>query len=162
MFYSGEGDEAEKIRFEIDKFPGGLVEPTEAEGTDPVFEPGLGFDDGTATYKNLENKVPYLTGSFTGWRYKKMRPLFDVLTELDEDYMPAFDLAKAMGSVHRMAKGYDTLLKPEHKKEMKAYQEIRLKQVKNYSHDGWEAKQSLFGPYKKPFIVNGYEIMDIH
>jgi hypothetical protein len=25
LFHSGDGDEAEKIRFEIDRFPGGLV-----------------------------------------------------------------------------------------------------------------------------------------
>jgi hypothetical protein len=50
-----------------------------------------------------------------------MRTLFDVLSELDEEYMPAFELAKARGSVHRMAKNYETITKPEHKKEMKAY-----------------------------------------
>jgi len=45
-----------------------------------------------------------------------------VLSGLDEDYMSAFDLAKAMGSVNRFAKNYESINKPEYKKEMKAYQ----------------------------------------
>jgi hypothetical protein len=31
--------------------------------------------NGNLPYEKLEEKVPYLTGSFTGWRYKKMIPL---------------------------------------------------------------------------------------
>ena len=33
-------------------------------------EPGLGFVDGNLSYDELQDKVPYLAGSFTGWRYK--------------------------------------------------------------------------------------------
>lgn len=76
--------------------------------------------------------------------------------------MSAFDLAKAMGSVNRFAKNYESINKPEYKKEMKAYQQIRLKQVLNYSHNGWEQFLRNHVSYKKPFVVNGYEIMDYH
>lgn len=31
--------------------------------------PGLGHADGTVDYDELEDRVPYLSGSFTGWRY---------------------------------------------------------------------------------------------
>ena len=31
--------------------------------------PGLGHVDGSASYDELEDKVPYICGSFTGWRY---------------------------------------------------------------------------------------------
>jgi len=30
---------------------------------------------GNLPYEELEDKIPYLAGSFSGWRYKKMIPL---------------------------------------------------------------------------------------
>lgn len=51
-------DQAQKVRFEIDTIPD---------------EQGLGFVNGT----NLEEKVPLIASTFTGWRYRKMIPLHE-------------------------------------------------------------------------------------
>jgi hypothetical protein len=46
--------------------------------------PGLGFENGNLPYESLKDKVPYIAGSFTGWRYKSMRPLHEWTREVDK------------------------------------------------------------------------------
>ena len=83
---SGNGKEAELIRFEIDRIPAGMFESEEGK-----LDPGLGHTDGSLTYEEMENKVPYLAGSFTGWRYMKMKNVFDLCTECDTDYTEPYE-----------------------------------------------------------------------
>lgn len=56
--------DAERVRYEIDKIP-------------EDFKPELGFTNGSLPYEQLDDKIPYIAGSFTGWHYKKMIPLHD-------------------------------------------------------------------------------------
>jgi hypothetical protein len=72
----GESD-AERIRALIDQ-------PQEIEKSDdPRIYPGLGFSIGNLSYEELDDRVPYLTGSFTGWRYKKMIPIHEFTKMID-------------------------------------------------------------------------------
>ena len=48
-------------------------------------EQGLGFTDGAKPYSDLEDQSPYICGSFTGWRYKKMMPLHEFSMILAKD-----------------------------------------------------------------------------
>jgi hypothetical protein len=57
-------DNAKAVAFEIDQ-----VEVQEGE---------IGFKNGQADYHELEEKIPYLAGSFTGWRYKSMHVLHEM------------------------------------------------------------------------------------
>ena len=50
------------------------------------LDPGLGFANGTLSYDELDDRVPYISGTFTGWRYQKMRPVFEICSEYDKDY----------------------------------------------------------------------------
>jgi len=45
--------------------------------------PGIGFVRGDLPYDQLEEKLPYLAASFTGWRYKQMIPLHEFTKSLD-------------------------------------------------------------------------------
>jgi hypothetical protein len=37
----------------------------------------LGFVDGSVPYSQLMDRSPYIAGSFTGWRYKRMMPIHE-------------------------------------------------------------------------------------
>jgi hypothetical protein len=50
------------------------------------YDPGLGFANGTLPYDELDDRRPYIAGSFTGWRYQKMRSVFEICSEFDKDY----------------------------------------------------------------------------
>jgi hypothetical protein len=64
-----------------------------------LTDTGLGFEDTSVPYDELEDKVPYLCASFTGWRYKKMRLLNEWTKELDQDPPDALEMAKYEGYV---------------------------------------------------------------
>ena len=56
-------DKTEEIRFEIDREFG-------AEEDQDLLHV-----NGNLKYSALDNQVPYICGSFTGWRYRKMLSL---------------------------------------------------------------------------------------
>ena len=72
-------DEDEPIRWEIDS--------TLGDESQPDYDPGLGFTRGNVPYEQLEDKVPILAGSFTGWRYRKMVPLHEFTRARDKDFI---------------------------------------------------------------------------
>jgi hypothetical protein len=61
-------------------------------------DPGLGFEK-AAYYSELDNRVPYITGSFTGWRYKKMMPLHEFTKSIDKSYVDAMQIGKDRGDI---------------------------------------------------------------
>ena len=89
------------IRTEIDKNPAGLLEEitrtktVEADFSETIkyskeTGPGKGFVNGHLGYDELDDGVPYLTGSFTGWRYRKMLQVSEVCKEMVGDYVEPF------------------------------------------------------------------------
>jgi hypothetical protein len=113
----GQGSsDLERIRFEIDKVPQKLFDSVDpSPDTDP--------EHGSAAYDDLDDKVPYLAGSFTGYQYRKMRSVYDFCSSVDEE--ANFDIlekAKANGTINRWAKSFDQLTP----KEKRGYEEIRI------------------------------------
>ena len=109
---SGKGKEAELIKNEIDKYSGGMVESVkktvtvDEEGNEKVEvtrvkEAGLGHVNGAVPYECLDDGVPYLAGSFTGWRYKKMERVFDICKTMNPDYVDAFIRCKESGRIRK-------------------------------------------------------------
>jgi hypothetical protein len=68
-------------------------------------EPGLGFDNGDVSFEEMDDAVPYICGSFNGWRYQKMRKVYDLCSELDsENFMPVWDECQDRGLIKMSAK----------------------------------------------------------
>jgi len=65
------------------------------------MDPGIGYVNANLSFEELEDQVPYLTGSFNGWRYKKMRPLHEWTRELDVDIEDPLDIGKSKGLIRR-------------------------------------------------------------
>jgi len=118
---------------EIDKAPAGhleevtrikTVEPDGSETIDYKREvgPGIGFVDGHLPYEDLDDGVPYLTGSFTGWRYRKMLRVSDMCKEMVSDYVDPFQRCKDLGKIRKKVTSYEKCSK----QEQKDYQEELL------------------------------------
>lgn len=58
--------------------------------------------------------MPYLAGSFTGWRYKKMLPLHELTKAIDKDYVSPLDICKYEGQIRKRISDVD-LLEPREK-----------------------------------------------
>ena len=100
---NGDGPEAEKIGLEIDKMPGShfVGEPSaesqtgmemDYEESEKNVDPGLGHVNGSLPYDDLDDQVPYISGSFSGWRYKKMLPVHELCKRMDRDFTDNFEL----------------------------------------------------------------------
>ena len=86
--------EAEKLCYQID--------------LDSSQEPGLGYVNGA------NEEGPVIAGSFTGWRFKKMRPLHEWTSLLDAaDAESTFDLAKRKRLIRQHAFDVDDLTERE-------------------------------------------------
>jgi hypothetical protein len=84
---------ADQIRKVIDNEVPHLLPPREPDEENPYdpLDPGLGFAKGNVPYEELENRIPYITGSFTGWRYRKMLPLHEYIQLIDKEFMDPID-----------------------------------------------------------------------
>jgi len=49
----------------------------------------------------MENKVPYISGSFIGWRYKKMIPLHEFTKSIDKDSKDPMEIGKYEGNIRQ-------------------------------------------------------------
>ena len=81
-------DKTEQIRYEIDSDFG----PSEDED--------IMYTNGNLKYSALEDQVPYLCASFTGWRYMKMYEL-QKFNERFEERLDAFDIACSLGQIRK-------------------------------------------------------------
>ena len=70
-------------------------------------EQGIAFTDTSVGYSKLENQVPYLAGTFNGWRYQKMFNLEEFNTVRDEEPPDPFEVAKDKGLVRGRIKSLD-------------------------------------------------------
>ena len=66
----------------------------------PVDDPGLGYEK-AATYDELEDRVPYLVGSFTGWRYKKMIKLSEFTKMNDKQFVDPISVGKEKDDIRQ-------------------------------------------------------------
>ena len=80
-----DSEEADVLRLQVNQLS--------ESGEDIHANPGLGFVNGSLPYDELPDRVPYITGTFTGWRYKQMTPLHEFTKALDPDYLSPFDEA---------------------------------------------------------------------
>jgi len=87
------GDAADPIRYEIDH-----VQEQDRE---------IGFAAGHLPYEDLQDKVPYIAGDFTGWRYKRMLPLHEVCHRYDPNPRNFFEHAQDMKKIRRYADSID-------------------------------------------------------
>ena len=49
--------------------------------------------NGGLEYEQLDDQIPYLCGSFTGWRYIKMQSLEEFNKKHDQDLRTPFEIA---------------------------------------------------------------------
>jgi hypothetical protein len=138
---------------------------TNPENPEEVYVPGLGHVNGALPYDELDDGVPYIAGSFTGWRYKKMQRVYDICGSFDSDYLEPFERCKAYYTQFktRNFKSPEDLKKKEHIVERKQYNDMRLRSAKDFTFgaQGWVKEFKNHMPYKKPFVVNGFEINDL-
>ena len=130
--------QSEIIRFEIDRNFG------KDEDKD------LYYVNGNLSYDDQEDRVPYLCGSFTGWRYLKMISLEDKCRSLDEELKSPFELAKDMYRVKKWKK-----LKECDDWEKRWIEVTECEQQIHYMYD-WQDFLPKSLNYKKPFILNGH------
>ena len=98
----GDSD-TERIRALIDL-------PEDHENTeDPKVYPGLGFARGNLSYEDLDDRVPYLTGSFTGWRYRKMIPVHEFCQRIDKNYRDPLKIAYDTDKIKQEVESVDKL-----------------------------------------------------
>ena len=88
-------DKTDEIRFEIDRDFG------EQEEKDAMYE------NTNLKYSKLENQVPFVCGSFTGWRYRRMIPLEDFNRSYDEEQEDPFDIACSQGHIRKRVTSRD-------------------------------------------------------
>ena len=91
-------EKTDEIRFEIDRDLG---------EEDPME---LIYENTNVKYRNLKNQVPYICGSFTGWRYRKMTSLEDFTKNLSHGGQEidmneiAFEAASAQGKIRKRSR----------------------------------------------------------
>lgn len=134
-------DQSGKLVYEIDFIPQDVEEEE---------DPGLGHVNGNVSYDRLENKIPYLCGSFTGWRYKKMVPLHEFNQGMDKEWKDPFEQCKANGTI-KFSKTKDDDLTTREKTELEI---MASKQRKNYRVH-WAKYFNKYLMYKNPYIING-------
>ena len=75
-------EKTDEIRYEIDR----------EFGPDEIND--LIYENTNLKYKKLDDQVPFICGSFTGWRYRRMISLEQFNRELDpEEPVDPFDIA---------------------------------------------------------------------
>jgi hypothetical protein len=80
--HMGDNTQLENIVKEVDRRPPkDMINAQLTKNLDAKqekFDPGRGYVDGALNYDQLEDQVPYISGNFTGWRYRKMIPVYQM------------------------------------------------------------------------------------
>ena len=69
---------------------------------------------GNLPYEKLEDKVPLICGSFTGWRYRKMIPLHEFTMIIDKNRADLMEVGKKQGEIRQRLKSQDEFNEYEH------------------------------------------------
>ncbi len=132
----------EEIRWEIDREFG------EQEDKDIVYE------NTNIKYSHQENQVPFVCGSFTGWRYRKMTLLEDFNRKYEE-YVDPFDIATSQGNIRKRTENRSQCNEREER-----YCEIAEIEEKLRFTYAWRHFFAQNLRYKRPFIMNSHLFYD--
>jgi len=108
------------------------------------------YTDASVKYSALENQVPMLCGSFTGWRYKKMIPLEEFNRQFETAPRP-FDVAVSMGHIRPRISN----LAQCNLKEKRHVEIAELEEKLRYMY-GWRTFFAANMRFKRPFLVNSH------
>jgi hypothetical protein len=94
-----------------------------------------------------------------------MQRVYDMCNSFDSDYLEPFERCKSYYTQfkHKNFKTTDDLKKRDNLAERKQFNDMRFRSAKDYSFgvQGWVKEFKNHMPYKKPFVVNGFEINDL-
>ena len=132
-------EQTEIVRFEVDRDFG------------EQDEKDLFFCNGGVKYSQLENQVPYICGSFTGWRYRKMFNLEDFNRRLEVEKVSPFDIAKEARKIRKNVTTIEKCNEYEHSwiNYFAAQEKLR------YIYD-WRHFFKKYLRFKRPFVANGH------
>ena len=140
-------EKTDEVRFEIDR---DLVDEDPGE---------LIYENTNVKYRYLENQVPYICGSFTGWRYRKMIPLEEFTKQLAhggeaiDPYEIAFEHAVSQGRIRKRTRGYYDKNANDYEK---AYIDIaRIEERLRYVY-GWRHFFAKHLRYRRPYCLNSH------
>lgn len=85
----------------------------EVDNVTSNFDPGLGHVKGNVSYEELDDRIPYVAASFTGWKYRKMTPIHHLTKEMDDKYKDPFEIAKSEGLLKRQTRKPEDMNKKE-------------------------------------------------
>jgi len=87
-----------------------------------------------------------------------MKRVFDICKDFDQDFRPPFEKCKDLGKIRKFIKSIDD--KDIKNTEIQAFEDMKLRIALDYSYLGWQKAFKQGFMYKRPFIVNGYEVDD--
>ena len=131
-------DKTEEIRYEIDREFG------------PQDINDLVHENTNVKYRDLANQVPFICGSFTGWRYRKMISLEEFNMSLDqEDPVDPFEIACSWGKIRK---------KVQKRAKCNEYEEayVKIAELDNklrYTYS-WRHFFAKYLRYKRPYCMN--------
>ena len=132
-------EKTEEVRFEIDRDFG----PQDAND--------LIYHDTTVKYSQFENQVPFVCGSFTGWRYRKMIPLEDFNRGFETDPVDPFEIACSQGKIRKRVMNKEQCNEYERR-----YVEIaELEEKLRYTY-AWRHFFAKNLRYKRPYTMNSH------
>jgi len=131
-------EKTDEIRWEIDRDFG------EQEDADLVYE------NTNVKYSQLENQTPFVCGSFTGWRYRKMISLEEFNRRFEEP-VNAFDIACSQGRIRKRT----TKLEQCNEYEKRYVEIAELEEKLRYTY-AWRHFFAKNLRYKRPFIMNSH------
>ena len=100
-------------------------------------------------YNQFDNQVPFLCGSFTGWRYRKMISLEQFNRSYETDIIPPFEVACSQGKIRKR------VIKRE---QCNAYEEAYVKiadgeEKLRYTY-AWRHFFAKNLRFKRPYVIN--------
>lgn len=149
--------DSKSIKKKTETFPD--IELPEIDPDEQLLEkedPGLGFIPTKMTYDEMEDRIPMVAGSFTGWRYRKMRLLNEWTRELDQDPPDILQQVKWKGIIRSRVQSVDELTETE-----LAHYKLAESEVRKQYFVKWATYFSKYLNFKKPFIINGAQFNNL-
>lgn len=140
----------QKVEFDF-QLP--TIDPLSQMLTEP---PGLGHVNGNLSYEELPEKVPYLCGSFTGWRYKQMQPLSEWCRQIDRDPPSALEIGKSKGVIR------ESVTSPQELTELElAHFKVIESDIRRQYNFQWMRYLPKYLKFQKPLLVNAAQFENI-
>ena len=136
-------EQTEVVRFEIDRDFG-------EQDQEDLF-----YCNPNVKYSQMENQTPYICGSFTGWRYRKMYKLEEFTRNLEGESTSPFELAAAAGKIKKKTTSVEMC--NDYEKSWVDYYAVQEKL--RFTYD-WRHFFKKYLRFKRPFIANGHFFYD--